>query len=123
MFEIVGNAVDLEREFCCDALDVGLMGMNSELMAQYIEFVADRLLVALRYEKLYNTRNPFDWMEAISLQVSSRVATKCGKPGLKMCAWQGQGVAKVGCSVHVSLSAATALMVAKLIARGLSLGP
>lgn len=66
--QIVGDAVALEREFCCEALSVGLMGMNSDLMAQYIEFVADRLLVTLKCEKLYNTRNPFDWMEAISLQ-------------------------------------------------------
>ena len=66
--QIVGDAVALEREFCCDALSVGLMGMNSDLMAEYIEFVADRLLVSLKCEKLYNTRNPFDWMETISLQ-------------------------------------------------------
>ena len=68
MYHIVGDAVALEREFCCDALSVGLMGMNSELMAQYIEFVADRLLVSLKCEKLHNIRNPFDWMETISLQ-------------------------------------------------------
>ena len=66
--EIVRDAVALEREFCCEALSVGLMGMNAELMAQYIEFVADRLLVALGCDKLYNTANPFDWMETISLQ-------------------------------------------------------
>ena len=66
--QIVADAVALEREFCCDALSVGLMGMNADLMAQYIEFVADRLLVALEYEKLYHAANPFDWMETISLQ-------------------------------------------------------
>lgn len=66
--EIVGDAVALEREFCCDALSVNLMGMNADLMAAYIEFVADRLLVALGHGKLYGTANPFDWMESISLQ-------------------------------------------------------
>jgi hypothetical protein len=50
--------------------------MNAELMAQYIEFVADRLLVALGCDKLYNATNPFDWMEQISLQVC-----KCGGAG------------------------------------------
>lgn len=68
MHEIVKDAVQLEREFCCEALSVALIGMNSDVMAQYIEFVADRLLVALGYDKLYETTNPFDWMEAISLQ-------------------------------------------------------
>jgi ribonucleoside-diphosphate reductase subunit M2 len=58
----------LEREFVCEALSVALVGMNAEMMAQYIEFVADRLLVALGHEKLYNTTNPFDWMDMISLQ-------------------------------------------------------
>lgn len=66
--EIVADAVRLEREFCCEALSVALVGMNAGLMAQYIEFVADRLLVALGYERLYNATNPFDWMEMISLQ-------------------------------------------------------
>lgn len=65
---IVAEAVDLEREFCCEALSVALVGMNAGLMAQYIEFVADRLLVALQHEKLYNVTNPFDWMDMISLQ-------------------------------------------------------
>ncbi|KAK9825362.1 hypothetical protein WJX81_003793 [Elliptochloris bilobata] len=66
--EIVADAVRLEREFCCDALSVALVGMNAGLMGQYIEFVADRLLVALGCERLYNAVNPFDWMEMISLQ-------------------------------------------------------
>lgn len=65
---IVGEAVDLEREFCCEALSVSLVGMNADLMAQYIQFVADRLLVALGCEKLYHVTNPFDWMDMISLQ-------------------------------------------------------
>ena len=65
---IVAEAVALEHEFCCEALSVSLVGMNAELMSQYIKFVADRLLVALGCEKLYHTPNPFDWMEMISLQ-------------------------------------------------------
>lgn len=51
-----------------DALPVALIGMNSTLMCQYIEFVADRLLVALGNDKLYHTENPFDWMELISME-------------------------------------------------------
>ena len=66
--ELVGDAVEHEKEFLCDALPVDLIGMNSKMMAQYIEFVADRLLVALGAPKLYNATNPFDWMELISLQ-------------------------------------------------------
>jgi len=57
---IVGDAVRLEKEFCCEALSVSLVGMNADLMSQYIRFVADRLLIALGYNKLYNTSNPFD---------------------------------------------------------------
>lgn len=66
--QIIRDAVDIEREFVCDALPVSLIGMNAELMSQYIEFVADRLLVALGHEKIYHVTNPFDWMEMISLQ-------------------------------------------------------
>ena len=66
---IVREAVELEHEFCCSALPVSLVGMNAALMGQYIEYVADRLLVELKCERLYNTPNPFDWMEMISLQV------------------------------------------------------
>ncbi|KAL6533486.1 hypothetical protein OROMI_027598 [Orobanche minor] len=65
---IVAEAVRIEREFVCDALPCALVGMNGELMSQYIEFVADRLLNELGYGKLYNVGNPFDWMELISLQ-------------------------------------------------------
>lgn len=68
VYEIIGDAVAIEKEFICGALPVRLIGMNSDLMAQYIEFVADRLLVALGHEKLYNVSNPFDFMEMISLQ-------------------------------------------------------
>ncbi len=65
---IIGDAVTHEKEFVCDALSVDLIGMNSRMMSEYIEFCADRLLVALDAPKLYNANNPFDWMELISLQ-------------------------------------------------------
>jgi len=65
---IVGDAVAHEKEFVCEALSVDLIGMNSRVMSTYIEFVADRLLVALGAPKMYNVTNPFDWMELISLQ-------------------------------------------------------
>mmetsp|Transcript_51986 Transcript_51986/g.130598 ORF Transcript_51986/g.130598 Transcript_51986/m.130598 type:complete len:336 (-) Transcript_51986:899-1906(-) len=66
--EIIASAVEVEKTFICDSIPVSLIGMNSELMVQYIKFVADRLLVALGYAKLFNVTNPFDWMELISLQ-------------------------------------------------------
>jgi len=66
--EIIMNAVEIEKEFVTDALPVKLIGMNSDLMSQYIEFVADRLLVELGNERVYNTSNPFDFMEMISIQ-------------------------------------------------------
>merc|ERR1719499_1244851 len=66
--EIVSSAVELEIEFLTDALPVKLIGMNSDMMTQYIKFVADRLCFALGYKKIYNLKNPFDWMELISLQ-------------------------------------------------------
>ena len=66
--KIIRDAVEIEKEFVCDALPVRLIGMNADLMSQYIEFVADRLLVELGNEKIYNATNPFDFMEMISLQ-------------------------------------------------------
>merc|ERR1711907_569521 len=66
--EIIRGAVDAERSFICDALSCDLIGMNSELMTRYIEFVADRLLAALGHPKLFGASNPFDCMELISLQ-------------------------------------------------------
>lgn len=66
--EIIDEAVKIEREFVTSALPVDLIGMNNKLMAQYIEFVADRLLVAFGCTKLYNSSNPFPWMELISLE-------------------------------------------------------
>ena len=65
--DIIVEAVGIEQEFLTDALPVALLGMNSKLMCQYIEFVADRLLVALGNKKYYNATNPFDFMESISL--------------------------------------------------------
>ena len=66
--EIITNAVEIEKEFISDSLPVELIGMNSKLMRQYIEFCADRLLVELGCSKFYDTVNPFEWMEMISLQ-------------------------------------------------------
>lgn len=68
VLEIITDAVSIEQEFVVDSLPVNLIGMNAQLMSQYIEFVADRLLVALGYPKHYNSTNPFDFMEMISLQ-------------------------------------------------------
>lgn len=87
--EIIKEAVDIEIEFICDALPCKLIGMNSELMTQYIQFVADRLIVQLGYKKIYNVENCFPWMELISLQGKTNffekrvsdyaLATKTGK--------------------------------------------
>jgi len=65
---MIRGAVEVERTFICEALPCDLIGMNSELMTRYIEFVADRLLSALGHSKLFGATNPFDWMELISLQ-------------------------------------------------------
>jgi ribonucleoside-diphosphate reductase beta chain len=65
---IITDAVTIEKEFITEALPVDLIGMNAKLMQQYIEFVADRWLVELGYNKVYNATNPFDFMEMISLQ-------------------------------------------------------
>ena len=66
--EIIKDAVEIEKEFVTDALPVKLIGMNADLMCQYIEFVADRLLNELTGQKIYHSTNPFDFMEMISLQ-------------------------------------------------------
>lgn len=65
---IIADAVAIESEFVSDALPVSLIGMNAKLMTQYIQFVADRLLLELGCKKIYNVTNPFDFMEMISLQ-------------------------------------------------------
>jgi ribonucleoside-diphosphate reductase subunit M2 len=66
--EIIKEAVEIEIEFICNALPCRLIGMNSTLMTQYIQFVADRLCLQLGYDKIYNVINPFDFMELISLE-------------------------------------------------------
>ena len=68
IYDLIKDAVRIEKEFICEALSCKLIGMNSKLMSQYIEFVADRLLVQLGFNKVWNTGNPFDFMEMISLQ-------------------------------------------------------
>lgn len=88
--KIITDAVDIEKEFICDSLPVDLIGMNSKLMSQYIEFVADRLLVELGNEKVYNTSNPFDFMDMISLQGKTNFFEK------RVAEYQKAGVAKGG---------------------------
>ena len=66
--EIIVDALDIEREFITESLPASLIGMNSKLMTQYLEFVTDRLLSELQCDKVYNTKNPFDFMDMISLQ-------------------------------------------------------
>jgi len=65
---IISESVSIEKEFIIEALPCRLIGMNSKMMGQYIEFVADRLLTQLNYNKLFNTSNPFDFMELISME-------------------------------------------------------
>ena len=65
---IIKEAVSIEKEFITESLSCRLIGMNDKLMSEYIEFVADRLLLMLGLDKIYNTNNPFDWMEMISVQ-------------------------------------------------------
>ena len=66
--EIIKHAVELEKEFICDALSCSLIGMNAKMMSQYIEFVADRLAVQLGTPKIFGAQNPFDFMDLISLE-------------------------------------------------------
>ena len=68
VIEIIKEAVEIEKEFICEALPCRLVSMNSKLMSQYIEFVADRLIVQIGHEKIYNVSNPFDFMEMISIE-------------------------------------------------------
>lgn len=68
ILEIIKEAVELEKEFITESLPCKLIGMNMELMKQYIEYVSDRLLLMLGLEKIYNSSNPFPWMELISVQ-------------------------------------------------------
>jgi ribonucleoside-diphosphate reductase subunit M2 len=71
IIEIIKEAVEIEIEFICDALPCRLIGMNASLMSQYIQFVADRLMVQLGYDKIYNVQNPFSWMELISVETKT----------------------------------------------------
>jgi ribonucleoside-diphosphate reductase beta chain len=66
--EILTNALDIERKFITESLPASLIGMNANLMTQYLEFVTDRLLVELGCDRVYNSSNPFDFMDMISLQ-------------------------------------------------------
>ena len=66
--KIINEAVEIEKEFICNALPCNLIGMNSKLMSQYIEFVADRLLLQLGFDKIFEVGNPFDFMELISIE-------------------------------------------------------
>lgn len=68
VYEIIKEAVDIETQFICDAIPCNLIGMNAQMMTQYIKFVADRLIAQLGYKKLFNVTNPFDWMELISIE-------------------------------------------------------
>lgn len=68
VYEVVEEAVGIEKKFICEALSVDLIGMNSKLMSEYIEFVADKLVLDLGYPKIYHTKNPFQFMEMISLE-------------------------------------------------------
>jgi len=68
IYEIIQNAVEIEKEFISDAIPCRMIGMNTTLMVQYIEFVADRLCLQLGYDKIYNASNPFDFMELISVE-------------------------------------------------------
>jgi ribonucleoside-diphosphate reductase subunit M2 len=67
VYDIIKESVEIEKEFICEALPCRLIGMNSKLMSQYIEFVADRLCLQLGYDKIYQSQNPFDFMELISI--------------------------------------------------------
>ncbi len=68
VYSIIKEAVEIEKEFITESLSCELIGMNAELMKQYIEYIADRLLLSLKLKPVYNKVNPFDWMEMISIQ-------------------------------------------------------
>ncbi len=94
--EIITEAVEIEQEFVTDSLPVGLIGMNEKLMNQYIEFVSDRLLVALGCSKVYKSKNPFPWMELISLEGKTNFFEK------KVSEYQKAGVMSKQKSQHSS---------------------
>jgi ribonucleoside-diphosphate reductase beta chain len=92
--QIILDAVEIEKEFILEALPVKLIGMNSDLMSQYIEFVADRLLVELGNEKVYNATNPFDFMDMLSIQGKSNFFEK------RVAEYQKAGVMNSGNDNH-----------------------
>ncbi len=98
IYEIILDAVEIEKEFVTIALPVSLIGMNAELMCQYIEFVADRLLVSLSCQKYFNASNPFDFMEMISLQGKTNFFEK------RVAEYQKSGVMSDKDSMSFSLS-------------------
>jgi len=71
LYKIIKDAVEIEKEFVTESLPCSLLGMNKDLMSKYIEFVADRLVSQFGYNKIYNTKNPFDFMELISLRTKT----------------------------------------------------
>jgi ribonucleotide reductase beta subunit family protein with ferritin-like domain len=99
IYGLIGDAVEIEKEFITESLPVDLIGMNAKLMTEYIEFVADRLIYSLGYEKMYNTKNPFDWMEMISLSGKTNFFEK------KVGEYQKSGVNGRGNKKTFSLSA------------------
>ena len=76
VYEIFKEAVNIEKTFICESLPYNLQGMNATLMSQYIEFVADRLLLQLGFSKLFNSENPFDFMEKTCLDGKSNFFEK-----------------------------------------------
>ena len=92
--QIILDAVAIEKDFILDALPVKLIGMNSDLMSQYIEFVADRLLVELGNEKVFNATNPFDFMDMLSIQGKSNFFEK------RVAEYQKAGVMNSGNDNH-----------------------
>ena len=92
--EIILDAVAIEKEFILDALPVKLIGMNSDLMSQYIEFVADRLLQELGNDKIFNATNPFDFMDMLSIQGKSNFFEK------RVAEYQKAGVMNSGNDNH-----------------------
>ena len=68
IYKIVTEAVEIEKNFINDSIPCAMIGMNSDVMSQYIEYVADRLIVQLGYAKYYNSENPFDFMQLISME-------------------------------------------------------
>ena len=68
VYAMFREAFEIEKEFICESLPSSMLGMNSDLMTQYIKFVSDRLLLQLGYQKLWNETNPFDFMESISVE-------------------------------------------------------